>query len=46
MASDITDMHSIKSLKATPHLLSALHSDTGYTGKGRAGEELLYRQPG
>ena len=39
MASPIADMHSIKSLKATPHLLSVLHSDTGHTGKGRTGEQ-------
>ena len=43
MASSITDMRSTKSLKATPHLLSVLHSDTGYTGRGRTGEDLLYR---
>ena len=45
MASSITDMRSTKSLKATPHLLTALHSDTGYTGRGRTGEELLYGWP-
>ena len=37
MASSITGIHSTEALKATPHLLTVLHSDTGYTGKGRTG---------
>ena len=35
MASSITNIRSTKALKATPHLLTVLHSDTNYTGNSR-----------